>query len=133
MSNQKEAAIILYVREDNIDEEIQQDIDFLITTLGLDPDSKEYKLDYGLVPDEPDEVTVLTSSIFDLMVNLSWQVKRAPAACRRRAGRERHLSIRVKGGSIFDVSYSEDEPENAFVKIQGSRLLVLYRRPRYEN
>jgi hypothetical protein len=113
----KDATIILYVREDSIDEEIRRDIDFLITTLGLDPDSKEYKLDYGLVPDEPDEVTVLTSSIFDLMLNLAWQI----SVPQQHIDEGRTASTFVdtgKGGSLFDVSYSEDNPEDAFVKIR---------------
>jgi hypothetical protein len=111
------ASILLYVREDRIDEQTRQDIDFLLTTLRLDPDSKEYKLDYGLIPDEPDEITVLTSSIFDLMLNLAWQVHVPQQHIDE--GRTGSTFIDTGlGGPLFDVHYSEDEPEDAFVKIK---------------
>ena len=113
----KSAKIILYVREDSIDEQIRQDIDFFFATLGLDPDSKEFKLGYGLIPDEPDEITVLTGSIFDLMVNLSWQVKVPPQHVDEGRTGTTFVDTRA-GGSMFDVNYSEDEPEDAFVKIR---------------
>jgi hypothetical protein len=114
---QQEAIIILYVRDDRLDEQTQQDIDFFIETLRIDPEAKEYKLSYGLIPDEPNEISVLTGSIFDLMLDLAWQVD----VPQHHVDEGRTASTFVDtglGGSLFDVRHSKEEPEDAFVKIQ---------------
>lgn len=113
----QKTTIILYLRDDRIDERTQQDIEFFVETLGLDPDAHEYKLKYGLIPDEPDEIFVLTGSIFDLMLDLAWQVD----VPQQHVDEGRTASTFVDtglGGRLFNVRHSEEEPENAFVKIQ---------------
>ena len=112
----EKATIILYVREDRIDEQTRKDIDFFLMTLGLDPEADEYRLTYGLIPDKPDAIFVMTSSIFDVMMDLSWQV-RVPQI-HVDEGRTAATFVDTElGGTLFDVRYSEEEPENALVKV----------------
>jgi hypothetical protein len=114
---QQKATIILYVRSDRVNEQTQQDIDFFIETLGIDAEAGEYKLNYGLIPDEPNEISVLTGSIFDLMLDLAWQVD----VPQQHVDEGRTASTFIDtglGGRLFDVRHSEEEPEDAFVKIQ---------------
>ena len=43
------AAIVLYLNEGNANDETRRDIDFLRSTLHLDPEAGQYRLRYGLV------------------------------------------------------------------------------------
>jgi hypothetical protein len=109
--------IILYVRENRINEQTRRDIEFFFDALELDRNAKDFKLNYGLIPDESNEITVLTGSIFDVMLDLAWQVH----VPQQHVDEGRTASTFVDtglGGALFDVRFSEDEPDDAFVKIR---------------
>jgi hypothetical protein len=98
-------------------EQARQDIDFLRMTLQLRPEASEFTLTYGLVPDKQDEIAVLTESILELMLDLSWQVD----VPQKHIDEGRTASTFVDtglGGSLFTVHYSDDEPEDAYVAIK---------------
>ncbi len=112
------ATIVLYLTEKDMSEQARQDIDFLRTTLGLRSEVSEFKLSYGLVPDEPDEITVLTESILDLMIDLSWQID-VPQEHIDTGRTESTFIDTGLGGQLFTVHHSEVEPEDAYVAIRN--------------
>jgi hypothetical protein len=113
-----DASIMLYVLPEHIDERTREDVEFLHETLELSPEANEFKLTYGLVPSHPDEITVMTRSIFDLMLALAWQVD----VPQKHIDETRTASTFVDtglGGPLFVVHHSENEPEDAFVAIKN--------------
>jgi len=116
-SDQK-ARIVVYIDKDNVSEQVQQDLDLLRRTLQLDPEENEYTLTYGLVPDEKTEIVVLTQSILDIMLDLAREIN-VPQA---HVDSGRTIATFVDaglGGSLFQVQYSKEEPEDAYVAVQN--------------
>lgn len=120
-SNEKAGAppkIVVYVNEIDHDEQAQADLEFLRSTLHLDPMGNEYTLAYGLVQGESSEIAVLTQSILDIMVDLAWQVN-VPSE-HVASGRTRATFVDTGlGGSLFQVQYSEEPPEDAYVAVRN--------------
>jgi hypothetical protein len=113
----KSAIIVLHLTEQGMSEQVRQDIDFLRTTLQLRPEATEFKLTYGLVPDEQDEIAVLTESILELMIDLAWQVDVPQQHIEE--GRTASTFVDTGlGGSLFTVHHSDDKPEDALVAIK---------------
>lgn len=86
--------------------------------LRLDSSAREFRLTYGLLPDESNQIAVLTGSVFDIMLNLAYQFgvpdehvsdgRTAETARLGAAGERPPIQIR----------FSRDEPENAFVAVK---------------
>jgi hypothetical protein len=114
----KNATIILYVNDKDRSEQILQDIAFFRTTLQLKPGLSEYKLVYGLIPAEDDEIAVLTTSVLDMMINLAWQVD-VPQLHIDDGRTESTFVDTALGGSLFHVHHSEEKPEDAYVAIKN--------------
>ena len=112
------ARIFVYVNDANATELTMEDIRFLRDTLQLDPNATEFTLSYGLIPDQPAGIAVLTQSILDIMVDLARQVDVPQQHIDE--GRTRPTFVDTgRGGSLFRVHYSEDEPEDSYVAIQN--------------
>lgn len=106
----EKAKIVLYVNDSDMSAQIADDLRLLRDTLKLDPTATEYTLSYGLVPDEPNEIAVLTQSILDSMVDLAGQVDVPPEHVEE--GRTRATFVdEGLGGSLFKVHYSREEPD----------------------
>lgn len=113
------ATIVLYLADGATSEQTKRDIEFLRTALQLPADTNEFKLRYGLVPNQPDEIAVLTDSILDLMLDLAWQVDVPQSHIDE--GRTASTFIDTGlGGPLFTVHYSEDQPDadDAYVAIK---------------
>jgi len=112
----KPPQIIVYINEDNANEQINKDLALVRRILKLDPGEREYTLAYGLVQDQPTEIAVLTQSILDIMVNLAWEVNVPQEHVESGRTRETFVDKGV-GGSLFQVQYSEEEPDDAYVAV----------------
>jgi len=113
------AFIVLYLRETDTSERARQDIDTLRAVLRLNPERNEYTLKYGLVPDNTDEIAVLTSSILDLMLDLAWQVDVPQQHIDEGRTGSTFVDTGI-GGPLFTVNHSKDEPdaEDVYVAIE---------------
>jgi len=110
--------IVVYVNDVNVSEQTIEDLRLLRDTLQLDPSATEFPLTYGLVPEQPGEIVVLTQSILDVMINLAMQVDVPQQHVDE--GRTRATFVDTGlGGSLFRVHYSEQEPEDAYVAVQN--------------
>jgi hypothetical protein len=83
--------------------------------LGIDADAKEFRLSYGLVPAESDDIAVLTGSIWDIMLNLAWQFEVPPEHIESGRTGSTFQSQRHDGVPPIEVRFSKEEPERAFV------------------
>jgi hypothetical protein len=113
----EKARIVLYVADTNLDEQTRADLTFLLKTLDLRKEVQEFKVSYGLVADEPDEVAVLTVSILDMMIDLALQV----GVPQEHIDEGRTMPTFVDeglGGSLFTVHSSLDKPEMPYVAIR---------------
>ena len=114
---QKKPRIVLYVDPKHVSEQTRQDLALLKDTLGLDPEAKEFTLSYGLIPDEPNEIAVLTQSILDIMIDLAWQVDVPQEHIDEGRTRPTFVDTGI-GGPLFVVHHSREEPEDAYVAMQ---------------
>ena len=102
--------IVLYVNNSKMTAQTTDDLELLREILKLDSASTEYTLSYGLIPDEANEIAVLTQSILDSMVILAWQVDVPPEHVAE--GRTRATFVdEGLGGSMFKVHYSLEAPD----------------------
>jgi hypothetical protein len=110
--------IVVHVNQDNVSEQVQQDLDLLRRTLQLDPEDNQYTLAYGLVPGEASEIAVLTKSMLDIMLDLAGEVNVPQVHVD--SGRTQATFVDTGlGGSMFQVQYSEERPEDAYVAVQN--------------
>jgi hypothetical protein len=111
--------IIVHVNADAAaGEQTQKDLDFLRSTLQLDPNDSEYTLAYGLVPNGASEIAVLTESILDIMVDLATEVNVPQEHIDEGRTRETFVDTGL-GGSLFQVRAAEEQPEDAYVAVQN--------------
>jgi len=106
-----------YIDEEAVPVALSQDVVRLRELLGLDPDAFEFIISYGLIPDEPNEIALLTSSILEIMSELSWRVD-IPAQ-HIEAGRTLPSVVEenVFDRPIFHVSTSDKMPDISYVKV----------------
>lgn len=111
------AKIILYVAEAKVTEQTRKDLKMLRETLGLRAEASTFTLAYGLIPDQPDEIAVLTISILDIMIDLAHQID-APQE-HIDEGRTYPTFVDTgMGGPLFTVHSSKEEPEMPYVAIR---------------
>jgi hypothetical protein len=106
-----------YIDDEMAPQGLQQDLARLRELLGLPPDASEFLISYGLVADEPHEVALLTSSILQIMADLSWRVdvpeKHVQAG---RTGSTFHGED-LFAASLFQVRRVATRPEDAYVAV----------------
>jgi hypothetical protein len=85
--------------------------------LELDPDLSEFPIEYGRVQRNNGEIRILSGSIWEIMLNLSWQfnVPEEHVASGRTAEAFRPLN-RQKAPPL-DLRFSKEKPENAFISV----------------
>lgn len=113
-----EAKIILYRVAEKTSEDIETDFRFLSDSLNLDPGVSEFELSYGLVPDKPNEITVLTSSILEILNELAWRVDVPPEHVEEGRTGTTFMGVDPEGIPLIRVHVSEEPPEDSYVAIQ---------------
>jgi hypothetical protein len=86
--------------------------------LGLPPTSHSFRVTYGLVPEKPGDVAVLTGSIWDIMLNLAWQFEVPPGHIESGRTDASFVARRASGPPPIQVHFSADEPEDAFAGVR---------------
>jgi len=114
-----EAKIILYRVAGEATDEVDADFRFLSETLDLDPEKSEFQLSYGLVPDEPNEITVLTSSILEIMNELAWRIDVPPEHIEEGRTGSTFREDDPEVEPLIRVHVSEERPEDSYVAIQN--------------
>ena len=110
--------LVVFLLDQRASPELARDIARLRRLLGLDPSIREVRLTYGLLPDEPDQIAVLTGSVYDIMLNLACQLDVPEAHVR--AGRAAPTARPGPEGEEppIQVRFSGEEPKDAFVAVK---------------
>ena len=62
---------VLRFRDVELDSAGSADLDLLRELWGLDPEVREYSLVFGVIPEAPDQIAVLTNSVYEILRDLS--------------------------------------------------------------
>jgi hypothetical protein len=114
----QEADLFLFLSEEPESEELRSEIRRFQELLGVDPQLREFRVTYGLLPDEPGDIAVLTGSIWEIMLNLAWQFEVPAEHVEKGRTSAAFRSERTGGIPPIRVSFSEEEPLDAFVAVQ---------------
>ena len=106
-----------YIDRKSAEPAMLRDVERLCEILNLDQGATEFAITYGLIPDEPNEIALLTSSILEIMSELSWRVD-VPSA-HVSAGRtlSTYRTESVFDRPIFRVRHAEKKPDGAYVAV----------------
>ena len=114
----EEAKIIVYKTGKQAEPEVKADLKFFFETLDLNPTADHYTLSYGLVPDEDNEIAVLTSSIVEIMNELAWRVDVPQEHVEERRTRATLLKDDPDLGPLIRILHSKERPEQAYAAVR---------------
>ena len=114
-----DSSIIVYLTGKEDGEELTADVSFFLTTLGLAPGTTEARLRYGLIPSEPNEITVLTSSILELMNELAWRIDVPPGHVDEGRTVSTFASDVPDLPPLIRISHAEARPDHALVTVSN--------------
>jgi len=115
-----EAQIIVYQSSTTeLNDEVKADLSFLQEVLGLDPEAREYRLSYGLVPDKTNEIVVLTSSIMVIMNELAWRIDIPPGHIEEGRTGTTFTTESADTRPLIRVHYAKDRPDDCYVTVRN--------------
>ena len=117
-----ETKMWVFVRSKMIDDTNRSDADQFYDLLGLDRELTEFPVRYGLVPDSESAIAVLTGSLWDIMLNLAWQLDVPSEHIESGRTTEPFRSVRTGGEPPIRVRFSEERPLDAFVAVEAQGL-----------
>jgi hypothetical protein len=110
--------IIAYQAKEDLAPEVERDLQFMREALELDPAAREYTLTYGLIPDQPNEITVLTYSMLELINELAWRVD-VPEEHVEDGRTASTFVDTVEGQPMIRVHAARDRPAEAYVAVEN--------------
>jgi hypothetical protein len=113
------ARIIVYRTAEELSEEAATDLAFLMDALELDEKAMEYRLSYGLVPDESNEIVVMTNSIILMMAEMAWRMEVPPEHIEEGRTRTTFVTEGDLRWPLIRIHYSEEKPEDAYVSVRN--------------
>jgi len=114
----KGAKIIVYQTSRVQSQETRDDLRFMQEALDLDPDLEEYTLSYGLIPDEGNQIMVMTSSILEIINELAWRIDVPSDHVEEGRTGSTFESADSVLGPMIRVHYSKEEPEDSYVAVR---------------
>ena len=107
---------LMFFYQENISPEISNTLDELGTLLGLRKGLGEIKVEYGLIPKDDTEITMLTRSMLQIMIELAAQV----TVPQEHIDERRTVpSIQGTGDDyLVRINHSKEKPENGFVAVR---------------
>ena len=116
-----EETTVMFFHQEGISPEIQEAMGELGKLLGLKTGTREIKVSYGYIPPTDSEITMLTRSMMQIMMELSAQVD-VPAV-HIEEGRTVPTSLgsntdgTVRTGRTITINHGVDKPENALTAV----------------
>lgn len=108
---------IVFLREGPLSGQEESDFMRFAELLDIDPQSREFPMTYGLVPEKPNNIAVLTGSVWEIMLGMSWQFEVPPEHIQSGRTGETFQSARKGGTAPIEVHYSDQKPDDAFVTV----------------
>jgi len=97
--------------------ETLNDINRFCKLLKLDPEKQEFKVKYGLIQEHPDEIVVLTGSIWEIMLNMAWQFDTPLEHIKNGRTAEPFRPAVREHEPPVQVLHSKEKPDNAFIAV----------------
>jgi len=111
----KEERTFVFFRN-KVDPDVEKDIRFVRETLGINPDSKEIRLTFGLTRRSNDEITLLTRSMWEILAELSSGVEVPERdTAEGRATATPRLSGRPRALPIAQIHAGSEPPASAYI------------------
>lgn len=101
----------------NANKEFKTDIDRFISLLNLDVTKTEFNVRYGLIQEHEQDITVLTGSIWEIMLNLSWKFHVPPEHISSGKTIRAFETDWIDYEIPIDIKYSKEKPENAYISL----------------
>jgi hypothetical protein len=111
---------VLFFQKEGLEPEVLAARQELNALLGLNPDAREVRVNYGLIPGGDDEVALLTRSMLQIMIQLATKIDVPPehvAQGRTVPTMEAAASDTVHS-KLMNIHYSEERPADAFTAVQ---------------
>ncbi len=67
----EDAQVVLFIRSDKTSPQLAEELQRLRTILGLDPELREFKVVFGMLPSAPNEIAIRTRSVLRIMTYLA--------------------------------------------------------------
>ncbi|HSN38703.1 MAG TPA: hypothetical protein VLT92_00790 [Burkholderiales bacterium] len=115
------AEVTLIFFRENAGEEVAKDIRRLKEALGIRPDSKEIRLDFGALRHGENEITLLTRSMMEMLVELSAGIdvpREHLAEGRARAMPESVATAGQGAGPLARIHSGSEPPADAYVAVR---------------
>ena len=108
---------VLYFREGADSGQSKEDVRRFRELLGLDPAVRQFRVVYGLVPQKADEIAVLTGSVWDIMLNISWQFEVPSEHISSGRTEKSFRSNRPDNRPPIQVAHAKEKPRDAFIAV----------------
>jgi len=106
----------LFLRTHDVAPEVARDQARFRELLFLEPERSEFRLSQGLIPEDRDEIAVLTRSIRDIMVNVAWRFDVPPEHVSD--GRTETTFVSPVD-PLIEVHFAESHPDEAYVAVES--------------
>ena len=114
----KGARIVVYQTGREMTQETQDDLRFLQESLDLDPNVDDYTLSYGLVPDNKNEIMVMTSSLLEIINELAWRIDVPQNHVEEGRTGSTFESTDGWGTPLIRVHFSDEQPKDSYVAVR---------------
>lgn len=110
---------VIFFQDKNISDEVKLKLQELNTLLGLKSGARSIKVSYGSIPQNNQEMAMLTQSLLQIMITLATQVNVPEEHIRegRTVPSKAMIDEQGKDRKLIDIKYSVEKPENAFTAV----------------
>ena len=118
-SSGEEGIPVLRFRQNGIDEESKAYLEILRELWGIGPDLDEFKMVTGAIPDNPNEISILSSSILDLLRDYAAYIEVPPSHVEKGWTKPtvEPPADEAFGRAPISVKAAKDQPDDTFVKV----------------
>lgn len=118
--DKKDKTVIFFYRDDS-PPEVQSALAQFFKLLNLDPTAQEFKISYGMLSKNTDEISMLTRSMLQIMVELASQIDVPMEHIKDGITIPSLINASNNESAIsrlINVHYSSEKPDNAFVSVK---------------
>ena len=111
---------VLFFQKEGLAPEILAARQELNALLGLNPEAREVRVNYGLIPGGDDEVALLTRSMLQIMIQLATKIDVPPEhiADGRTVPTQAATGSDAENRKLMNVHYSKERPAEAFTAVK---------------
>jgi hypothetical protein len=117
----KKQAILMYFRKKNIPPDIVAEMDRAKRILGLNPEVQEFKVSYGAIPQDDQEIAILSRSMLEILQELASYIDVPEIHVIEQRAAPNLVDDKEMAGDIphlLRVQSDSEKPADAFVAVQ---------------